>query len=86
MRETSGYLYLSLYLQCPEEYTTLTKTLFMERTILQLIAAEINAVFEEKDRIYLIASKGRVSSFIQKSAAFKNYFQFSVKHFELEVL
>lgn len=33
-RETSGYLYLSLYLQCPEEHTTLTKTLFMERTIL----------------------------------------------------
>lgn len=42
--------------------------------------------FFEKDRIYFTSCKGivRVSSFIQKSAAFKNYFQFSVKHSELE--
>lgn len=39
MREASGYLRVSLY-WCPEELTTLTKTLSMERAILQLIAAE----------------------------------------------
>lgn len=33
MREVSGYLHLSLY-RCPEEHTTLTKTLIMGRIIL----------------------------------------------------